>query len=873
MSARRSSVVAPEAVQLWRRHLVLGTLCGVPLALSGCGGGGSDEPLAEDDGVLPDGRADGVPVGKVAARVQWPSGFTPPAGELRLKTALGEAVLVADAASVDAFIGGPQLTSVRAADGKVLLWGWVGEGEPPISADTTAAVLLHQLLQMAAMPAGASTALRAQLPAWAPTQTLAARVADALRADAAAVDTLAPAITQAIDAAVQALIASTGGAARRAAAATAGRARAAGVIASPQGMNSGIELVQADALDTIYFQNDFCRRAVVFINRVGYATDAGGTTVNRKEGTVIEVPLPKAFDSFANTISAGIEEYYGGVVPGVQTQGSLFRSVTEQQALEAPPEGYDRAVFKAVALMVSDRPGPDANLLDELSASQREYIEGVNLRNLKLRFILEDFLAPFVFDAIGAALKIPESSKWWVTSLQELASGLFDVLRGEMPTELERVLSYQMSVGDFASALFGRLRLTSFAGKVFSEAFKHAAKLALAAPSGGPNEALRFAFAQGADDFMRNVPVLQYLDYTDKILKVLHAGRLNLDVDRSVGWLGYDIETTRTRVTLTPESGEVAPQGRLTLTATVVGASDPNAVFTYIFTAQGGPGRLIGAVSEGKTVTQSEATIDYLADTSSTDSPPETVQVEVWQGGLNNPNRTKIGTARCTVKLTKPYSLQVTPANGKLRPNGAIGMIAGMRQALPDDAVVNYSWSASRGSINDSDQATTPPRLSSARFTAPDSEGTARVTVTATVAWSSNGGGLVRCDPVDVDFEITRAAKTIEFRCFTDSIAETFANADGTPYCNVTHVTWVPEVAGAASYATRQTGCTDPYGCSYLSRSWTPQSHYDIGKRGGMWYFGMGGDSGGCADVSQRVSVGKARYASAVVTCTVTLAD
>ena len=820
-------------VSTLRRKLLLGLPGGLalatPLGMLGCGGSDSSDDAPVDAAAdVPLGPDTGLASVPTKVTVEWPAGTARPGGTLHLTSGFGTATLAGDAADIEILGDGPDLVTLYTADNKPLLTGFVGQGASTLSPLTTMTALLHYALGLNLARAASTAELQAYLGATPQAAALAMSFATMLSADPLALHSQPKALTDALVAARDALAQpATGGSA------TEPRARAQGLTVEPiippknVGGTIGLSVEQGSEFNTIFVRNDGMRRAVYEVRQEGWYDDQNSFHVDRKVVAVDDVPLPKSFDSFGNTLAGWAESYWSGS-SAWGGNGEFFQSQTEPVSLPLAPDTAKKTKYSVFVFTPGINHIPDSEY-SRLQLEELAYIRGGDLsKNLHWRVMLEDFAVPFLLGLLSGAAKDEVNGAY-----KDLAAGLVDSIGGFVKDKMPD-LATQLGEGKLSAwdAFVQFAKTMTIEPRTFEMSPFLKAVLALVAKviavklKGDTGRKLYRVIQSGGVRGAAIFPVMKILEAVDGFLGKAATARLVKDSVEPYEFFAWEVMATKAKVVLKPKPLEVdALGGRLEVTVEVVDNDNDDAgneigpiTFEWVCTgkygvlhkrAAGG-----GATNEENVFTSSKEnpTHEYIADgndkASATD---ETITVKAYYGGVNTPGRALIGSVTAPMKFSKPFNLKISPPGPTDVPtDSSMGLTAFFKEKLPTGATVDWVWThAGTGSLE------APPADSlavdtRATFKSAAAEGAATISVRATVNVPASGTTppkVVITDPVQTTLNVKKGLKTI-----TMEVSGGIFGCNDPKACGVSEYTAyiVPKLSKAVSYTAVLSGFAYP---------------------------------------------------------------
>lgn len=451
-----------------RRRLIFGLPAGLalttPLALLGCGGGGSGEEEA-DPGTGVDlhdpGRAYAGTQNAVATEVTvaLPAGATVPEGQLAAHTLLGGfGVVSAGKASLPLLGGGLQLASVYTRDQLPVLLGHVDSGSPgTIDSRSTAVALVAAALGAPVFEDAVLASWLAEIASSDVVPPLAAVLEAELKRDVYALAAWSPAIAAAVDSAAAGMLAGAGVAKAGGALAGKGAPRLRGVTVNPAGERSGVEPVLGATLNSVYVRNAKLRRAYYTIRRES-STDSAGNVTRDVARTVVasgSIPMLPAFSSASSIITAVTTAAYSGADSSGDPDTSLAYSKTPEATLALAPEGAKYTTYSVTVLTAGnlaagfDRAWAVENLtLDEIAMVD---ITQMSTAHLGLQQVFLDVLLPMFQTWIGGKVSSVATSTGFGTEAYDNRGKVGLAVLGELVKVLQTTLPAvytKLSAGD-----------------------------------------------------------------------------------------------------------------------------------------------------------------------------------------------------------------------------------------------------------------------------------------------------------------------------------------------------------------------------------------------------------------------------------------
>ena len=831
---------AIQAPSPLRRKLLLGLPSGfalaTPFALIGCGGSDDDAsttpPPASGGGTVdPPGP---LATSTMSVSIQLPDAIAAAAGAMQVISATGASTVTANAADVAVIADGPQLVSVIGADGRILALGWAGKDQPPVSPQSTAAVLLSFGLGLPFLGSGARDGLRTRLLSQPAVATFGDRIAAELRADPKALTTMSPGIVDAFAVASDALLPASATAARR--------ERALGLIVQPAVDQSGLQVVQGEALNSFFVDNAYVRRAVVVVNREGWTDSTGDhddPAAPVQVGEVMDLPLPTAIDSVANVVGGWANEYYAP-----DDQNGFWRSVTDATTLEITPADAKRTRYNVVVLTAGALPPADAQQFARLPASQKAYVTGLDLdKNLSLQMLLLDLLAPFFFEflssRIGAGGKAPvdDSAKADAEVLKAFAMQMLTILQTRLPDVTQKLSDGSTDAWTAFKTILKACTFDPNTGEIsplLQEFLTQGAQLCAKslADVGLRSRMLDIAtgLQVGGKGVLGLLPVLRIMAEFDKVLSKAALVRIVADFLRSQRMVSWSIAATKAKVVLRPDPLELdAATVTYPIKAEIVDNDNDDygrekGSINFDWDCTGLYGSLYSPIDTNLanpnhfTTSTVNATVNYLPSGAKPDpANPDTVTVKAYFEPIGSSGtRTLIGTATAPLKFKQEFTVSMSPSSkADLPADTAFPLKAFLNEKVPAGSSIAWEWTHSGAGLLDAPPVDGFVVDSTATLNTGSTEGTANISVRATVKVPAINGAPARTvvtDPIAGTFGVKKGLRTLTF----EAGGGVFACG---PTCGVEDYTAfiVPKIPKALSYTAVLSG----YGYASCNRSVT----------------------------------------------------
>ncbi|MEO8057753.1 MAG: hypothetical protein ABI671_05465 [Burkholderiales bacterium] len=863
-----------------RRTLLLGLPGGLalatPLGMLGCGG--SDDTTGQapagDNSLHDSGRSFAGDTGfsEVTIGVEVPAGVKVPAGGLATHTLLGGfGVVSAGTATLRTAFAGPQLATLYTADRLPLLFGFVGEGLPALSARSTATALIAFAVGTEWFEGSTSRAWIAEVHASAAAAALADVIAAELVADVYAVADSNLAIDAALVDAVRALLpaSATSGAS------SADRARPLGIGINPPNAASGVQPIIAETLNTIYVQNEKLRRAWYVVHREGHIT-ADGTAVPDAGRTVVvsgDIPMLPAFDSASSIVGSVTTAVYGGDDTG------LAFSKTAETTLALSPDGARSTVYSVTALMAGNSTIPyDQAALDKLTYEEKLKID-ISLfstENLGLQTLMIDLLMPMFMSWLGG--KVSDlgggaGPREWKEKVQVALMGqLLGVLSSTLPPIVAK-LKDPKTYPDYgvAAALteIARTHLVVFVDVPVPGRAKPVSLPALSKFSismlilllkfiayekldvangeallkileGDANDSGERKYSwdlgkggDGKDQLVHfdkeNLAyagigvAMKALGTVDTILGNVGKLRAVADIATSKLFETWEVKATKPKLRLNPDPFEVKTAGIVYPVKIEIVDNDSDIYgnekgsFRFDWVCTGLYGDLFkrngvdGAEQEKNkfSTSNTNATTDYLARTTVKDAGAETITVTAYFEPIGSGKPAElIGTVTTAVKFKKAFSLSLSPPGPTDVPtDSGMSLTAFLKETLPAGSTVDWEWTHAGAGSLAAAPTDANPADNSVSFKSTSAEGAASVTVRATVNVPAVGATPAHALVTD------SVSATLNVKKGLKTITmEVSAGVFGCTACGVSEYTAyiVPRLAKATSYTAVLSGFAYP---------------------------------------------------------------
>ncbi|MEO8311952.1 MAG: hypothetical protein ABI520_12320 [Caldimonas sp.] len=779
-------------ISAFRRKILLGLPGGLavtaPLALVGCGGGdGTDTtstpPPASVDRAEIEAIVAKLPaVERSAAKV----GVTLPAGsgialsDTTLLSANSNAQVMADGTSVVSLINGaPQMAYLFGSGGKLLLMSIV---EPGVRTEVDSRGTAEALVLIACEAALYGPAMEVAVREVLRTHEIVEPVRLAVEAAAArnGIDGGDNALMMAVAAAVAALRAPP------VAAHGTGRKRAQGLTMIPDAAQSGLKLTAvADAYNTMVITNSFRRRAYAWVAQVGYYDAAGNWValpaplpVKDFYPVKLDSTGPLSFDSLVSIAGDYVAELIKdlGFLADYERGNFVWTPVESKPvALAVAPGTASVAVYRTRAVGVGASAG-FAQTAEE--TAKLKGLLGATLWNDIMLPLIKNFILPIVSARVEKSVSDIAG--------QLLLAATVDLASLEISGTYFPATVAAMKNGDAKEVL-----IQFFSEFLTSNTW---AKLLETAVQAYQSAGYPVTLQAGIRDASGTLVGLNLLDLgvaakqiTDamgkfaKIIAVIKAvATLGDYAALAKDWASSSLvdefatNVSKARVTLTPET--LLIDGTAVIAAVTAKIEDldaglaPENVF-LVWKCAGLYGDLHERGGDGSNIFQTLLTSpvqDYVPNGTQDDPDfPETIEVTAFYRSPTTNARVEVGTATVKVKFKKAFNLAISPADLTVFPTDTDMTVSALfKEKLPVGSTVSWEWShAANGSIA-ALPADANPSNSAVKFRSGTSEGSATITVKATIDIPATGTtppSIVLVDPVSTTFDVKKNLTTLTF--------------------------------------------------------------------------------------------------------------
>lgn len=583
----------PKLVRLPRSPVLRAAIAlTVSFLLTACG--------SSDDGEGAGGDQVNLTVGTRSGRIELPAGAASPAA-LTVITSVGEATPAADGSfEVTSLVDGPQLAMLLGATGKVLLMGFLGDGQTALSPRTTAEVLAYFAIGTFMVPdADARLRVAELLRSASELDPLAQAIAAALVDDPAGLEDDA-AVAQAVVDAVHALLGTSGG---------------RGVVVNPGNDMSGVR-INLPGVNDLQLTNSYRRRSHVFIDRVSYVPADGGEPV----------PAPEALSDFQLPPVSGVGSLSATIVDLILNNQAYTPADSEVIALPLIPQTARKTTYR-VSVVGAGRTEGDLN---RMTVAQQEAAITTALEQ-----VVFDMFLPFVINVLAPN----HASTQQILDRLRLGGQRGSLILGF--TQAAPNLTRKVRDGDLAGA-FGDAYNTfitdgTLRDNVLGAIFEVAGTLNLLT---GGSQCMVEAGAQ----------VMRALQVVDAVLQTFDATVMGSQLALSNQGDIWTVDVTAARVRLNPAEATIKPNELKTFETVVLEATGTDQVFEYRYRTTGTVGQIRDAMHgpSNAFTTSSEFVVFEAGDENGTD----TVMVEVYAlAGPGGSEREKVGEATSTVEV------------------------------------------------------------------------------------------------------------------------------------------------------------------------------------------------------------------------------
>ena len=777
-----------------RRRLLLGLPSGLalsaPFGLVSCGGSsdasapaGSSVDKAAIDAII--AKLPAVTRSAVKVGVTLPAGSGVTLAGTTLLTGNSNAQVAADGSSAVVLINdSPQMAYLFGAGGKLLLMGIVEPGlRTTVDAQSTAETLVLLASEAALYGTAMEIAVREVLRGHAIVDPVRLAVEDALKRNG--IDSGDTALMQALSTAVAALRK------RPAAGGAASRLRPQSLTTLPDAKQSGVKLTPvADAYNTMVITNTFRRRVYAWVTQVGFFDDAGNAA------QTLPIPLagsPFKIDPTGELSFDALVKSAGDFVAGlIQDTGFLadYESGTSIWApvdskplfLDVTPATASVAVYKTRIVGVGASVGLPRTLEEE--ARLKELL-GTTLWNDILLPIVKTFVLPIISLRVEKSLS-GVAEQLLLAATVDMAN--LDISGTYFPATVAAVKN-----GDAKEAL-----IQFFSEFFTSETWGKLLETAILAFQASGYPAALLAGIRDATGVLIPLNLLDPATAGKQITAAMGTFGKIIAVVKAVVTIGdyaalakdwasssildeFTTQVSKAKISLSPDPLLMDGVAVIAAVTAKVEGLDANLTPENVFVDWKCSG-LYGDLHErGGTGVNSYQTLlthpaqDYVPNGKQDDpAVPDTIEVTAFYRSPTTNKRVEIGSAKVSVKFKKAYTLAISPADLTVFPaDSDMNLTAFFREKLPMGSTVAWEWSHSgKGSI-----AALPvdanPANNSVLYSSGSTEGSATVTVKATINIPASGNtppSIVIADPISTTFNVKKNLTTLTF------------NADGGVY-------------------------------------------------------------------------------------------
>lgn len=776
-----------------RRRLLLAVPGGMalasPLALIACGGGGGDSsgPGAPADKVLavPD-----FDIGTVRVAVTLPGGSGIAPETTRLGTMQSFASVAKDGTSALLSLdGAPQLAYLFGADGELLLLGYVGDGAARVNARSTAEALIYLSARMETQPTALQIALREALRSSTVVDPVATVVAASV--GKAGIGTGNTALVAALKKAVGLVVA------KPTPAAAAGK-RAQGLQMSAPGPESGIEMVEGVAFNTLLVRNHYRRRAWAWVERVGHVDSEGQQQTlpapvplggDADPGLDVSATTALSFDNLvisAGDFLLGLADHIGLVGDYAYSQLPWSPADAGPVALPLEPPTARRTDYRVRVI------GPGAVDGEGLRGA-----EGAKFDELVAATVVEDVVMPvlntLVLPAIGS-----KAGKVFEGKIKETlaATIALDIFKVEAQRQYLPATVAAIRAGDFNGALYEFMR-EFFGSGLWSSILETGLRAAVNTFSQGVTE-LRDANGvlsgvnlvteaeqrAGAVRAMTGAlgKIVAIKEIVEKGAMVLDLLAIAHDLAGSTTKKVFDVSVTGLKAMLAPETARMIAPGSGIQNFTVTLASDNGqdstdpTQYTYAWSCTEGFGEINdGGNNIGASFTSTSNVVGFApnGEAKAGDVVTITCKVRRINAGTGGAGQSVVATRTATLKFTKEFTVTLSPGEAMEIPTEtSFPLLAKVAEKLPAGAVLRWKWSAAGAGkvVQDTQYAAAYAGQvdSSMRdLVTAKAEGKATVSVHAEIdlpATDTEAARTVVTDPASTPFTVKSNVETITFK-------------------------------------------------------------------------------------------------------------
>lgn len=756
------------------------------LLLVGCGGKG---------GGGTGGSGGGSSGGEGRGRAALPAGLNVPLESLKASSSVADAPVQPNGEFTASVLSNdPQLVMIDSAQGEPVLLGWVGTGKVDVDVKSTAEVLLYFSAGFFLLPDDGQMVAARDLRGTQQATDLADAIAAEYANGATSLTDMAAAIKPHLEEAVDSLLSSRG------------------VLIQPNEPRSGLQVLRAQGDSAILIKNAYRRRAIAHIERLSY-DDQNGTTIPSPERIAVVDVSPTAH---FNSLIGGLIDLFGS--------GQMPYAPVTTAAIPIPvtPSGASSTKYRVTAVGLGSSDG-DWGLTDQAEqASYRSVVARTLIADLFLPLIV-NLAAPIALDGIAEQINLVLATEVY----QSAVNALFDVL----PSVLDKARA-----GDVKGAI--------------TDVYKAFAT----------NPGLQLAFlavvhdviASGfgievAEGFMTEFYALfDGMGGLDKVLTVMDSVVQIVSIAASHSADVFEIDTTGSKVTLTPDELTIFPTSGLTTFEAVIQDRDPNLTYRFHWKS-GGNGRVSsGGQFDVDIETDSEFAV-FSPDVGFRGDTSLSVEVFTFQGQ----NRMPVGVDQARIVVSNTRAI-LDPRRSSLLHGESQNISVSI---LPPDAASGTLWFRFQGSTNYGEfnkplgEWTRDNRLT---YTARDTDGIDAISVEVA---ENIDGHLVTLARDDGELRV-ETRRSIIFGSY-----ETMQRIDNGRHATLATVI-IPKVEGATRYQLRAYGGNDPYYYHYAINASSPFRHDWGADQGSVWWQGISGAWGPASGAGDAIAYMDGRFAS-----------
>lgn len=800
---------------LLRRKLLLGLPGGLalasPLALVSCGGssddggGGFDPAIDEIVARLP-----ALKRSAQAVKVVLPVGLGVDPATTHFVTGNNVSQVMADGSAGAVLIdGAPQMGYLFDANGRLLLMSAIEPGvRTTIDARGSAEALLLAVCEGGLLEPAIRIALRRAL-------------ADA-RLDAV-VEPVRQAVEaaqrrQGIDPADSELMDALRGAVRLLCGASGDGASPKSVTVSPEGTESGITVQPTEDFNTVVLQNQFRRRTHVWIARTGSYDSEGNYSALPAPAPApaladfaLDATTALSFDNLVKSAGDYVTQFYSDIgFLGAYESGSAVWTPVKSAPVQLlfEPDGAQGVEYSARVVGIA---AVDNGVLSEAENAAYEQILWDTLIEDIAKPFIQTLILPMISERVPG-LAEPEFQK---VSWQLVLNGIADLTNLAVGGSFFPATVDALKKGEFKAAVSGFL--TEFFSSNTFQGLYEAGMSAWVKSSGvdwtlrdGKGTLIGVNLLDRETLAARNVAALRgALDKLARIIQLIKVGTLigdyaaiGHDLLGSARLTEFTLTISKAQVSLTPKPFEVAAtSGLFAITAKVEGleASVPASSVFVEWKCSGKYGTLyqVGGSGSDSFTSPLTAPSHNYAPSGVEDDPadPETIAVVAFYRNPTTNKRVEMGKASVSVVFKREFSLGLSPAGCDLPTETDMPLQAFVREKLPAGSTVEWEWTHGGAGTLTAGAPDANPGDSSATLATGAGEGSATVSVRATVrvpASDPKGARTIQTQVVSATYRIKKGTREITF----DASGGVFSYADGTASYTAFIVPRLPKATG-----------------------------------------------------------------------------